>query len=499
MTAPNAWRCNVCGYVHRGDAPPECCPVCGVGPAEFAEHVEKAEAAVKPAVRRWRCTVCGYEHDGDRPPESCPLCAAGPDQFEAAEEVQAARGGTAGRIVIVGGGVAGVAAAEAARRTSPDATLVLLAREQRIPYYRINLTRYLAGDVKREELPIHPKNWYAEQRIDLRLRAEAARIDLEKRRVELHEGDPVPFDRLVLACGAHAFVPPIAGADKTGVFTLRTDGDADRILEAARGGRRIVCVGGGLLGLETAGALARRGGDVTVLETYGHLMPAQLTPRAGRILADHLQRIGVKLRPAVHVKEIVGGASVAGVLLEEGDTVPAEAVVLATGVRSNTHLARQAGLTVQKGVVVDHLLRTSQPDVFAAGDAAEHLGVLYGNWYVAQFQGGIAGMNAAGGRVEFGGIPRSHTLKVLGLDTCSIGQFLPPDGSYRAYECEADGRYFNFVFRDGRLVGANLLGSTALASAVKKAIESKTDFSGLLAQHPTALQIAEQFQVRLSA
>jgi nitrite reductase (NADH) large subunit len=492
MPAPKAWRCNVCGYVHRGDAPPECCSVCGVGASEFCEHVEKGEAAAKPVVRRWRCTVCGYEHDGDKPPESCPLCTAGPEQFEAAVDVQAVGCGGGGRIVIVGGCVAGVAAAEAARKTSPDATIVLLAKEQRIPYYRINLTRYLADEVKREELPIHPKNWYGEQRIDLRLRTEVMRVDLEKRQVELHEGDPVPFDRLVLTCGAHPFVPPIPGADKQGVFSLRTDADADRILESAKAGRKIVCVGGGLLGLETAGALAKRGGDVTVLETHGYLMPAQLTPRAGMILAGHLQRIGVKLRSAVHVREVVGGASVTGVLLEEGDTVPADTVVLATGVRSNTHLARQAGLTVRKGIVVDNLLRTSQPEVFAAGDATEHLGVLYGNWYVAQFQGGIAGTNAAGGAVEFGGIPRAHTLKVLGLDTCSIGQFLPPDGSYRAYESEADGKYLNFVFRDGRMVGANLLGSTALAGAVKKAIESKTDFSELLARHPTAQQIAER-------
>jgi nitrite reductase (NADH) large subunit len=490
MPTTNAWRCAVCGYVHRGDAPPECCPICGVGPSEFQEHVEKPAAAAPASVRRWRCTVCGYEHDGDKPPDACPLCSAGPEQFEAAEEAQTVAGGAGGRIVIIGGGVAGVAAAEAARKTSPEATIVLLAKEQRIPYYRINLTRYLAGEVNREDLPIHPKNWYAEQRIDLRLRTEVTRVNLEQRQVEIHEGDPVPFDRLVLTCGAHPFVPPIPGADKQSVFSLRTDEDADQILEAAKAGHRIVCIGGGLLGLETAGALAKRGGDVTVLETHGYLMPAQLTPRAGTILAGHLQRIGVKLRSAVHVKELVGGASVTGVLLEEGDTVPAEAVVLATGVRSNTHLARQAGLTVQKGVVVDNLLRTSQPDVFAAGDATEHLGVLYGNWYVAQFQGGIAGMNAAGGIVEFGGIPRSHTLKVLGLDTCSIGQFLPVDGSYRAYESEADGKYLNFVFHDGCLVGANLLGSTALAGAVKKAIESKTDFSGLLANQPTALQIA---------
>ena len=129
--------------------------------------------------------------------------------------------------------------------------------------------------------------------------------------------------------------------------------------------------------------------------------------------------------------------------------------------------------------------------MLAVGDVAEHLGVLYGNWSVAQSQGAIAGMSAAGLDVEFGGVPRSHTLKVLGLDVFSIGQFLPLDGSYRVCAGETEGKYQSFVFRDGILVGANLLGSTALAGLLKKAIESKTDFSGLLARHPTADQVAE--------
>ena len=273
-------------------------------------------------------------------------------------------------------------------------------------------------------------------------------------------------------------------------MSLRTAADADRILDAVRAGARCVCIGGGLLGLETAGGLARRGADVTVLESFGHLMPSQLDPRAGALLARHLAKIGVKLRAAVHAKELVGDERVAGVALEEGGTVPADLVVLATGVRPNSCLARQAGLNVKKGVVVDNLLRTSHPDVFAAGDAAEHLGLLYGNWFVAQYQGSIAGMNAAGLNVEFGGVPRSHTLKVLGLDTFSIGQFTPQDGSFTVVAAREDGVYRSFLFRDSLLVGSNLVGNTQLASVVKRAIEDRTDFSALLARRPSAADVA---------
>ena len=494
MAAPSskAWRCSVCGYIHRGDAPPEECPVCGAPASDFEGYTEPGPpGAATASAKRWHCAVCHYQHESPEPPAECPLCGAARQQFEpAAEEAQAAVAGQAVRVVIVGGGIAGVSAAEALRKAAPAARITLLSKESEPPYYRLNLTRYLAGEVTRAELPLHAPGWYAEQRIELRSGAEAARLDLEGHAVVLRGDERLSFEKLILTSGAHPFVPPIPGAQREGVLSLRTAADADRILDAARAGARCVCIGGGLLGLETAGGLARRGADVTVLESFGHLMPSQLDPRAGALLARHLAKIGVKLRAAVHAKELVGDERVAGVALEEGGTVPADLVVLATGVRPNSCLARQAGLNVKKGVVVDNLLRTSHPDVLAAGDAAEHLGLLYGNWFVAQYQGSIAGMNAAGLNVEFGGVPRSHTLKVLGLDTFSIGQFLPQDGSYRAVAEEVDGKYFGFVFRDGVLVGANLVGSAALAGALKKAIETRTDFSGLLEKHPSAGEIA---------
>ena len=488
-----AWRCTVCGYVHRGGAPPVCCPVCGVPASEFEPHVEPAPSKLALVSTRWRCTVCGYIHDGAEPPDACPLCGAGRGQFEPAtdEAPAAAAAPSEAKVVILGGGIAGLAAAERLRSVAPDARINLVSRESTLPYYRLNLTRYLAGEVAREDLPVHPQAWYHEQRIELSLGAEAVRLDLDGRAVELRDGEQLPFDRLILATGAHPFVPPIAGADLAGVVSLRTIDDADRILDAARSGRRCLCIGGGLLGLETAGALARRGADVTILEGHGYLMPSQLDPRAGALLAEHLGTIGVKLRSGAHTKALRGDPQVIGVDIEEGGTIPADLVILATGVRSNTHLARQAGLLVKKGVVVDHRLFTSHPAVLAVGDVAEHLGVLYGNWSVAQSQGGIAGMSAVGLDVEFGGVPRSHTLKVLGLDVFSIGQFLPLDGSYRVCASETEGTYQSFVFRDGLLVGANLLGTTALAGLLKKAIESKRDFSGLLATHPTANQVAE--------
>jgi nitrite reductase (NADH) large subunit len=492
QTTPQTWRCTVCGHIHRGPNPPDLCPVCGAPPDDFEPFVDAAPTASPVLPRRWRCTVCGYVHEGGEPPDECPMCGAPRGDFEPlAEQPPTSTSASRLHVLIAGTGAAGLAAAETARRAAPDSRITLLSRETELPYYRLNLTRYLAGEVSRAQLGVHPASWYDEQRVELRTGVEVERLDLGGRRVALGGGEQLGFDRLVLASGAHPFVPPIPGAEQAGVTTLRTVEDADRLLDAVARGVPCVCVGGGLLGLETAAALARRGADVTVLEGFGHLMPAQLDPRAGALLASHLGAVGVTVRTAVHVKDLRGSGRVTAVALEEGDELAAELVVLATGVRPNTFLAIAAGLAVKKGLVVDDRLSTSNPDVFAAGDVAEHQGVLYGSWFVAQHQGAVAGANAAGADIAVGNVPRSHTLKVVGLDTFSIGRFTPADGSDRAIAGKQDGAYASFVFRDDLLVGANLLGRVDLAAAVKRAIESRWDFAVLLARGPSASEVAE--------
>jgi mono/diheme cytochrome c family protein len=215
-------------------------------------------------------------------------------------------------------------------------------------------------------------------------------------------------------------------------------------------------------------------------------MPRQLNPKAGAILGDHVDRLGIRLLRKAVTREIVGEGRVEGVLLEDGSRIPADLVVIATGIRANSSLARQAGLKVNRGVVVDNRLRASHPDVFAAGDIAEHDGVVYGLWTVSQAQGAIVGMNLAGASAEFGGLPRFNTLKVLGLDLASMGQIMPEDARDQVIDEEKDGSYFCFVFREDRLVGAILLGEMDLVSVTKRAVESRRDCAGLLRTHPSA-------------
>ena len=322
---------------------------------------------------------------------------------------------------------------------------------------------------------------------------EVGSLDPQHHVVELRDGKRLPFDKLLLAAGANPFIPPIPGSDREGVTSLRTVQDADYLLGACEAGARCVCIGGGILGLETAGALAARGAKVTLLEGHGWLLPRQLNQRAGEILGDHVSRIGITLRNKAVTREILGNGRVHGVLLEDGSTIPADLVVIATGIRANSSLAQQAGLEIKHGVVVNDRLTTSHPDVLAAGDVAEHKGVVYGLWIASQAQGTIAGRNLAGACAEFSGLPRSNTLKVLGLDLFSIGQIMPEDASFQVIDQEKDGRYFRFVFHENRLVGAILLGDMSLMSATKKAIEEKQDCSSLLHRSPTVEAVIEYF------
>jgi len=455
----------------------------------FEPYIEAAPPA-QPQVDQWRCLNCGYIHEGPTPPDACPLCDAPPDMFAPYQPEAAAQSPSkAGlRVVIVGAGIAGVSAAEAVRKAAPEANIRLISKETELPYYRLNLTRYLAGEVTAGQLPLHPATWYAERRIDWLPGAELHALDLAGKRVSLRDGSQLDYDKLILTTGSHPFVPPIPGANRQNVYPLRTWGDADRILSACRKDLQCVCLGGGLLGLETAGALAQRGLQVTVIEGFGWLLPRQLNPRAGLLLEQFVKTKGIALRLNAQTQELLGDEQVRGVLLKDDATVPADLVVISTGVRPNSYLARLTGLEVKTGVIVDNTLCASHPDVFAAGDVAEHRGVVYGIWGPSQFQGTIAGMNAAGLRAEFAGAPRSNMLKVLGIDLFSIGQIALDDASYQPIEAEMDGKYAYFVFHDNYLVGSILLGDISMSAAVKNTIEKRLDCSRLLQKQPGATE-----------
>jgi len=439
----------------------------------------------------WICPVCGYIYYGAEPPEECPICGTSKAQFEPyaeavpaqAQPVASTAAPQGKRIVICGAGIAGVAAAEAARKADPQAEITLISNEADWPYYRMNLTRYLAGEVAAADLALHPQSWYVEHGIALRRETTLSTLDLPHKELALLDGSRISFDKLVLAAGSHPFVPPFPGAGLANVTTLRTRPDADFILAACQDCGAVVVIGGGLLGLETAGALAQRGAAVTVLENQAWLLPRQLNQSAGMLFLEQVKAMGIQVRTQAKTRLLLGEGAVQAVELEDGTTLPAGLVILSAGIRSNLDLARQAGLAVNQGVLVNEHMQTSHPDVFAAGDVAEYQGVVYGTWAPSMGQGAVAGATAAapqGEAAEFAGAPRSNTLKVLGIELFSTGQIAPQQPGDRLIETKKDGQYACFVFRGERMLGSILLGDTFLASKVKKVVESSQDCAGIL-------------------
>jgi nitrite reductase (NADH) large subunit len=443
--------------------------------------MDATPAAATAPVKAWRCTVCGHIHTGSGPPDACPVCGAGPDLFEPFDEgaEQPAPQSTR-RVVIVGAGIAGLTAAEAARRAAPASEITLVSGEDGLPYYRLNLTRYLAGEAAAQTLPLRAPAWFDEQRVTLRHGA-VTRIDRPGRAVVFADSTTLGYDALVLATGAAPFVPPIAGAALPGVHTLRTKDDADRLIAAVSPGAPCVCVGGGLLGLETAGALARRGLRVEVLEGAPWLLPRQLARPTAELLQQHLAAAGLRARCGVRVTAITAAGAGLEVALADGERVPAALVVIAAGVRPDARLAREAGLAVRAGVVVDARMATADPAVFAAGDNAEHAGVTFGIWPVAFAQGRVAGTNAAGGAREYTPVAPSNRLKVVDVDVVSIGQVEPAGPEDRVIEHREGGAYLRFVCRGETLVGANLYGDASLASVVQRAIDEHQPLAGVAA------------------
>lgn len=477
---PDAWICPMCGYIHEGNQPPEECPVCGVEGSLFEPYHQAAPQADVPAPAQWRCLECGYIHNGATPPAECPVCGAPASSFEPVEapEVNAPEAAVL-KIVILGGGIAGVSAAEAARQYAPQASITLVSREAHSPYYRLNLTRYLAGEVDASQLPLHLEEWYAQNRVQLET-GEAISIDPVGKTVSLKDSRKLSYNRLVLAVGAYPFVPPIPGANLRNVTTLRTRQDAETLIHQAQPGNSCVCIGGGLLGLEAAGALTRRGMSVTVIENQAWLLPRQLNENASRLFQQQAEALGIRVFTNARIRELVGEGMVQGVLLEVGTLLPADLVVISAGVRSQVDLARQAALEVKMGVLVNDAMQTSNAEIFAAGDMAEHNGILYGTWGPAQVQGAVAGANAVGQSKLFSPLPRSNTLKVLGSPLFSAGRIAATQADDRVVEFTLEGKYYWFVFSGQILAGAILLGDTSLSNSIKKVLQERVDCSSIL-------------------
>lgn len=422
---------------------------------------------------QWTCIVCGYRHTGESLPSKCSVCGANSDTFERVLPVETAVA-SVHHVVIIGAGIAGVTAAETLRKMSETVIIDLISSEEPLPYYRLNLPRYLAGEVKKDALFLHPKEWYDEQKINLFCGTTVEKINRKEKTIHVHNHDPFSYDSCILAMGAEPFISPFVGlTNQVNVTAFRTISDVEKLVTAQQTLQKVVLIGGGILAIEAASALSSHGVEVTIIESAQWILPRQLNRNGGDFLCSVAESQGIHFRTDCSVVCFNGETEAESVELSTGELLVADHFIIATGVCASVELAQDCDLEVDRGVVVDDYLCTSDSSIFAAGDLVQHRGCMYGLWLPAQFMGGIAAKNVLGNLTRFDGVPRSSTLKILGVTLFSMGEISADDERYQWYQSKSDTAYRAILLCDDHVVGAVLLGDTRASTSLRKSIREK--------------------------
>jgi nitrite reductase (NADH) large subunit len=384
------------------------------------------------------------------------------------------------KLVVVGNGMAGMACLEQILTHAPRFHVTVFGDETHVNYNRVLLSSVLAGEKDADDIVLHPIEWYRQRAIDLRLGVRIVDVDATNKIVTGNDGSVTGYDTLLIATGSSAWLPPIDGLDKDGVFVFRTLDDTRELIRRAGPGTKAVVVGGGLLGLEAARGLQVQGCGVSVVHLMPTLMERQLDMAGGQYLQTRMEQLGVRVLLGRNTKTIVGNGSVEGVALADGTCLDADLVVVAAGIRPNVDLARKAGLAVNRGIVVNDYMETSNPDIFAVGECVEHRGVCYGLVAPLFEQGKVLAATMTGNRgPTYTGTVQAAKLKIMGVDVFSAGVGDDSgDCEYVRYEDPAPGIYKKLALRDGKLAGVILVGEVADSHRYMDWLRSGTDLKG---------------------
>ena len=375
-------------------------------------------------------------------------------------------------VVVIGNGIAGVTAADFLRRGHPDCEIHLVGSEAHVLYNRMGIYRLVYGRSAMRGLYLLAESWYDEHGITAWLNTFATQIDTSARRVRLGTGEVLRYDRLILAMGGSGASPAIEGSGMPGSFVLREAADAMAIRSFAQrhGARQATVAGGGVLGIEAACALNELGLRVTVLERAAHLLAGRFDERCGELVHAHLGQMGIDIRLGEEAAGLQGGDRVSAVALRGGALLPCDIFLAAVGVQPSAGLAAAAGIAVNRGVLVDERMRTGVPDVFAAGDVAEHKGQVPGLWPTAVRQAEVAAANALGGDETMTADLPTTIVKGIGLELASVGQPAPgPADEVIVVEDPGAPSYRRLVLAASRLAGATVLGHHPLDLAAATA------------------------------
>ena len=371
--------------------------------------------------------------------------------------------------LIIGNGIAGLSATEEIRKKDPQGKILIVSEEKPSTYWRTRLSDLISKDFTDDEIFVKKEPWYNERKIEERLSTKVERIDPEKRIAYLAGGEEIEFKKALIATGARAFVPPITNVDSKGVFAIRTVDDLRSFKEYVSDKKEVVVIGGGILGLEAAFSAQKLGLNITVIESFDYLLARQLDRELSEKLEENLNNMAITTYTGKNTQEILTkDGAVCGVKLADGTEIPADAIMVQAGIRSNIKMAQESGLETDRGIMVNDHLETSHEGIFAAGDCAQIGQFTIGLWASSQEMGKIAGNNMTGDSESYKQPKPFSTLMLGDIKLFSAG--MNSGEGIEEEKKEIDGKIYKLFKKEDSYVGGILWGDIMYQNDVKNVV-----------------------------
>jgi flavorubredoxin/NADPH-dependent 2,4-dienoyl-CoA reductase/sulfur reductase-like enzyme len=458
----------------------------GVSFAEkIVEKIKIKNSPVKASTeKRWKCVVCGEEFDGPKPPDICPACGASSDQFiEVSQKVVTFSSDKKEKFLIIGNGAAGYYSADTIRKRNKNCVIDIISNEPYLTYYRPSISDGLSESLNDESFYLSPQKWYEENEINLTLGVHVKHIKPEEKQVLLKDGTAIGYDKLILANGSKNRMIPITGIDKEGVFTLRNLKDLEAIKSKMRTSKKVVIVGGGLLGLEAAYEILKAGLKVSVVEFSDSLLVRQLDSESSLILKTAVEKQNIEVILGDSAMEVQGDKSVTGVILKSGKILDADLVLFSTGISPNKEIADNTNITTNKGIIINENMETNIKDIYACGDIAEFEGRVYGNWPAAVEMGKIAGMNAVGDNKTYVPSLSAISFNAMDLELLSVGEICKEPYKAISSKDKEKSLYKKLFFNNNILTGGIIIGDNKSSAKLISAIEDSKSLTEVLKEN----------------
>lgn len=387
------------------------------------------------------------------------------------------------RYIIIGGSAAGISAVEAIRSIDQTSPIELFSSEGTPFYSRVLLSYYIAGAITKEELHFRPLEFFADNKVKAHLGQRVDQVLTDSKSIRMEDGREYPFDRLLIASGSSPKIMEVPGKDKKGVVIMRNIDHAQEIVNRVEEMKAACVLGGGLIGLRTGYALSVRGVKVKIIVKSSHVLSQMLDQESAEMIQGTMRQHGIDIRTGRDAVEIVGKESVEGIILDDGERINCQLVVIGKGVQPNVAFISSTPIKVNEGIIADETMMTSVPDIYVAGDVAETYDLTTGRtsvnaiWPCACEQGRVAGLNMVGKKAKYEGSFRMNSLDFYGLPVISMGITRINGNGFQQFQRKTENTYRKLVLRDGRIVGAILVGQVQKAGILTTLLKKRVNVS----------------------